>query len=118
MVLMYLLSGFLIYVGITHFTSLDFMRRIMPPYIPGHDLMIYFSGVIEIVLGIMLLINKYRAMAAWGMILLFIAVFPANIYLFQNQEIVPAPYFLHVFRLLLQPVFILWAFWYTRPDQD
>jgi len=92
------------------------MRSIMPPYIPGHDFMIFLSGAIEISLGLLLLVKKYRSLAAWGMILLFIAVFPANIYLFQNQEIVPAPYFLHVVRLLLQPVFILWAFWYTRPD--
>ena len=114
-VLRYLLSGFVIYVGITHFTPLDFMRSIMPPYIPYHDFMIYLSGVIEITLGAGLLIKRFRRLAAWGMILLFIAVFPANVYLFQNQEIVPAPYSLHVLRMLLQPVFILWAYWYTRP---
>jgi uncharacterized membrane protein len=50
------------------------------------------------------------------MILLLIAIFPANIYAYQHQELVPAPAWLHLLRLPLQAVFILWAWWYTRPD--
>ena len=49
---------------------------------------------------------------------LMLAVFPANIYLFQHQEILPAPPLVHLLRLPMQAVFILWAYWHTRPDHE
>jgi uncharacterized membrane protein len=54
-------------------------------------------------------------LAAWGIFLLLIAVFPANIYLYQHQELLSAPPILHLLRLPLQGVFLLWAYWHTRP---
>jgi uncharacterized membrane protein len=41
-------------------------------------------------LGVLLLVPRFSKMAAWGIIALLIAVFPANIYLFQHQELLPA----------------------------
>ena len=49
---------------------------------------------------------------------LLIAIFPANIYLFQHQEILPAPPILHLLRLPLQGLLILWAFAYTRGPRE
>ena len=60
--------------------------------------------------------TSMAAPAVTGVIALLIAVYPANIYAFQHQELLPAPPLLHVLRLPLQLVFILWAFWHTRPD--
>lgn len=48
---------------------------------------------------------------------LLIAVLPANIYLYQNQEILPASPTIHLLRLLFQGVLVLWAFWHTRPEE-
>ena len=53
-------------------------------------------------------------MAAWGIVALLIAVFPANVYLYQHQDILPASPSVHLLRLPLQGVFILWAYWHTR----
>ncbi len=48
--------------------------------------LVYISGFFEILLGAMLVFKKYRKIAAYGIILLLIAVYPANIYLAFNQE--------------------------------
>jgi uncharacterized membrane protein len=43
-----------------------------------------------------------------------IAVFPANLYAYQHQELIPAPPIVHLLRLPLQGILILWAYWHTR----
>jgi uncharacterized membrane protein len=103
--------------GIMHFVRTDFYMKIMPPYLPYHLELVYISGVFESLLGLMLLIPRFQRLAAWGLILLLIAVFPANIYAYQHQEVVPAPPWLHLLRLPLQALLIAWAFWYTRPER-
>jgi uncharacterized membrane protein len=88
--------------------------KIMPPYLAWHRPLVFVSGVAEIGLGALLLVPKFSAIAAWGLIALLIAIFPANIYLYQHQEILPASPTLHLLRLPLQGVLILWAWAYTR----
>ncbi len=100
--------------GINHFVSPDMYVRIMPPYLPFHRPLVLLSGAIELILGVLLLIPRYSRLAAWGLIALLIAIFPANIYLYQHQELLAAPPVLHFIRLPLQGVLILWAFAYTR----
>jgi uncharacterized membrane protein len=114
----FLLAIFMILAGTMHFANPAFFLKIMPPYLPFHKELVLVSGAIEIVLGILLLIPKYSYLAAWGIMALLIAVFPANIYLFQHQEILPASPLIHLLRLALQGGFILWAFWHTRSQTD
>jgi uncharacterized membrane protein len=71
----YLLAIFMIVAGVLHFVNEDFYLRIMPPYLPAHRELVYLSGVFEIVLGAMLLVSHFTRIAAWGIILLLIAVF-------------------------------------------
>ena len=110
-----LLTLLMVGAGVMHFIRTDFFLKIVPPYLPLHLEIVYLSGVCEIALGIMLLIPRFSRFAAWGIIALLIAVFPANIYLYQHQEIVPATPTVHFLRLLLQGVLILWAYWHTKP---
>ena len=112
----YLLALVLIVAGTLHFLRPDFFLKIVPPYMPWPLELIYLSGAIELSLGLLLLVPRYSRWAAWGIIALLIAVFPANLYLYQHQEIMPGPPLLHLLRLPLQAVFILWAFWYTQGD--
>jgi uncharacterized membrane protein len=107
--------------GVTHFTSTDFFLKIMPPYLPFHREIVLISGAIEIVLGTLLLIPRTSRLAAWGLLALLIAVFPANIHAYQHQELFPPfPYSstLHLLRLPFQGVLILWAYAYTRVKRD
>lgn len=112
---LYLLAIFLIGAGVMHFVRPEFYLRIMPDYLPWHLELVYLSGVAEIACGVGLLVPRWRSAAAWGTIALLIAVFPANIYLYQHQELMPdASPTMHLLRLPLQALFILWAWWHTR----
>ena len=112
------LAGFLVFAGSMHFARPEFFLKIMPPYLPFPMGLVLISGAFEILLGICLLIPRLSRVAAFGIIALMLAVFPANIYLFQHQEILPAPPLVHLLRLPMQAVFILWAYWHTRPDHE
>ena len=110
------MSFFYVYVGIKHFTDPAWFMRIMPPYLPFHKEFVYISGAFEIILGLMLLVDKTRFIAGWGLILLLIAVFPANIYLAQtNGTAMNTTPLIAWGRLPFQAVFILIAYWHTRP---
>jgi uncharacterized membrane protein len=111
----YVLAIFMITAGIMHFVNPAFFLRIMPPYLPLHQELVLVSGILEVVFGVLLLVPRTSRMAAWGIVALLIAVFPANVYLFQNQDIMPASPIIHLLRLPMQGVLILWAYWHTRP---
>jgi uncharacterized membrane protein len=103
--------------GVNHFINPNFYSRIMPPFLPVPLFLIYLSGFFQIMLGIMLIVPKFTRLAAWGLIALLIAVFPANIYMAVNtnlfSEINPQLIYL---RLPLQFVIIVWAYWFTKSD--
>ena len=82
----FIMSVFYINVGIQHFTDPGWFLYIIPPYLGFIGLeLVYISGFFEILLGTLLLFPKYRKIAAYGIILLLIAVYPANIYLAFNE---------------------------------
>ena len=105
----------LIYVvaGVGHFVRPKGYLAIMPPYIPAHELMVALSGVAEIVLGIGLLFPATRSVSAWGIILLLIAVFPANVYMATAARFQKLPGWLRWGRLPLQGLLIWRAYQYT-----
>ena len=68
-------------------------------------------------LGLLLLVPRFTRLAAWGLILLLIAVFPANLNMARNPALFPEiPPIAAWVRLPLQLVLIAWAYWYTRAD--
>ena len=118
LVLKYLLALFYIGAGVNHFVNPGFYLNIMPPYLPWHLELVYLSGIIEIVLGIMVLIPRFTSISGWGIIALLIAVFPANLHMALNPHLYPniKPILLYI-RLPLQGVFMYWAYWATRPSK-
>jgi uncharacterized membrane protein len=105
----------LLYIGagINHFVHPDQYVRIMPPYIPYHRAMVLLSGVFEIGLGLLFLPAVTRPRAAWGIIALLIAVFPANIQMAINYHRQGNPHlWLALVRLPLQIPLIWWAWKY------
>ena len=112
----YVLAIFFVGAGTLHFIRPDSYLKIMPPYLPWPLELVYLSGFFEVGLGLLLLVPRFSRLAAWGIIALLFAVFPANIYLYQHQEIMPGPPLLHLLRLPLQAVFILWAYWHAKGD--
>ena len=115
LILKWLLAIALVLAGINHFLNPAFYLRMMPPVLPAPLFLIYLSGVFEVALGILLLIPKFTRFAALGLLVLLVAVFPANLYMALNTELFPefSPSALYM-RLPFQLVLIAWAFWYTR----
>ena len=106
-----------IYVGILHFIDPDFFLAIMPDYLPFHLKAVYISGAFEIILGVMLCFKESRWLAGWGLIILLLAVFPANMYLAQNisaQEALNISQTAAIVRLPFQVLLIALAYWHTK----
>ena len=111
-----LFAAFFVIAGVTHFTNREFFISIVPPYLPWPEMLVYVSGVVEIVLGVLLLVPSMMRIAAWGLIALLIAVFPANIHMAMNPQLYPdTPYTALLIRLPLQGVMVAIAYWFTRP---
>lgn len=109
------MAAFYTIAGINHFVQPLFYKKIMPYWLPGHDSLVYISGVCEIVFGILLLPPQTRKPAAWGIIALLVAVFPANIQMMLNYWYQQNPYlWVAVLRLPLQPLLIFWAYQFTK----
>ena len=105
-------------IGTLHFVNPDAFVAIIPPFLPAPLALVYISGVAEIGLGLLVLHPTTRRLAAFGLIALLVAVFPANIYhAVADVEVMGSrmPLIYHVIRLPMQLVLIAWAWRYTRP---
>ncbi len=108
---------FFVLAGVNHFIDPAFYLKIMPPYLSWHYELVILSGIAEVVLGIALLIPKLSRIAAWGIIALLIAVFPANLHMAMHPELYSdIPVVALWIRLPIQGLLILWAYWYTRSE--
>ncbi len=116
-VLKYILAVFFALAGLNHFRVPYFYVSIMPPYLPFPSFLVYVSGICEIALGVLLLVPWLTRLAAWGLIALLIAVFPANLHMAVNAEHYPEFSVIMLWaRLPLQVVLIAWVYWYTLRD--
>ena len=115
LVMKWTLGLFFVLAGILHFVRPRPYVRIMPPYLPWHLELVYVSGAAEIILGVLVLIPRFTALAAWGLIALLIAIFPANVHMALHTELYPRikPPVLLWIRLPFQGVFIAWAYCFT-----
>jgi uncharacterized membrane protein len=118
-ILLWVMGTFYVMAGAMHFARPDFYVPMMPPYLPAHVPLIYLSGLAELVLGLAVLVPATREIAAWGLILLLIAIFPANIHIaLHDVPVFGAKHGAGVWnfvRLPVQGLLIAWAWWYTRP---
>ena len=106
---------FYISIGISHFTSPIWYVQIVPPYLPYKLEIVYISGLFEILFGGMLFFKKTRFLAGWGLILLLIAVYPANIYLAQtNGAAMNTTPLIAWGRLPVQFIFVGLAYWHSK----
>jgi len=107
--------------GINHFVKPRFYLRIMPAYLPAHEMLNYASGITEIVLGTLLLFKTTRSYAAWGIAIMLLVFMLVHVFMLQqalkqdNYLITPTAAWI---RLALQFVLIAWALWYTRAAEN
>lgn len=114
LILKFVFAFAFIFGGVWHFVKPKLYTSIMPSYLPWHLALVYLSGVAEVVLGLGLLFPVTQIWSAWGLILLLVAIFPANLHMALNPKKFHkvSPVFLRL-RLPLQLVLIAWAWWFT-----
>ena len=111
------MSFLYIIVGIKHFVDVEYFVSIVPNYISWKKEAVFISGFFEILLGILLLFHKTRKLAAWGIIMLLIAVFPANIYLYVSEiprDILNISKIDALIRMPFQIPLIVISYWHSK----
>lgn len=107
-----LMASFYVFAGFMHFKNPLFFLKITPRWAPYPELVNKIVGALEIILGICVLVPSTRSIAAIGIIVLLILVFPANIYHFQKALRKKKMIWVTLLRLPLQLLLIWWAYSY------
>ncbi len=111
----------MVVAGMLHFVATDAYVAVMPGYLPLHRELVYLSGMFEVLFGLGLLWRKTREAAGIGLIVLYLAVLPANINM-AVHDIQPASFHIPAFalwaRLPFQFVLIYWAWRVSRPEPN
>ena len=112
------LGVFVLLAGITHFANPGFFDAIVPPWLPPSErFWTYISGIAEIVIGIAVIMPKYRKIGALASVVLFIAVYPANIFMVWDwRDRTTAEQVVSWVRLPFQFVFIWMALFVAKQN--
>lgn len=112
---LYLMATLYVAAGIYHFVNPAIYVAIMPPWLSHREALVAISGICEIVLGLLLFFSATRRFAAWGIIALLVAVFPANIQMMLNFIHDKNPMtWVAIVRLPIQLLLIWWAYGFAR----
>ncbi len=110
------LGVFMIVAGVGHFTATEAFLAQTPPWLPARELIVYASGVVEVVLGLALLAwRRRRREVGWALAAFYVVIFPGNV----SQLLTGADAFgldsdlARGVRLLFQPVLVVLALWST-----
>ena len=113
----YFMSIAYTYVGVRHFIDPNFFLAIMPNYLSMHLFFVYLTGLMEVVFGLLLAFRKTRKFASYGLIILLLMVFPANIHLVESelsQSILEVSKVQTIIRLPFQGLFLILAYWHSK----
>ncbi len=108
-----LAGPFFVFAGAMHFVIPKTYRKIVPPYMPAPEAVVYVSGVAEIIGGAGLMRPSRRRLAGWWLIATLIAVFPANVHMALHPDEfpqVPGGATALWARLPFQAMFVAWVF--------
>ena len=114
-------AGLFVVAGLLHFVIPKFYLAIMPVWLPSPLLLVQLSGAFEILGGIALLVPATRTLAAIGLILLLVAVLPANVEMLRLAQARGAsPVFIAAcwLRLPLQPLLMWWVWRVSQSASD
>jgi uncharacterized membrane protein len=120
-ILRWLLTLFMVVAGANHFVAPAAYLGMMPSFLPAPAALVAISGVAEILGGLGLILPATRRLAGWGLIGLFVAIFPANINMAVHHLPLggrPIPSWALWARLPLQAVLVVWAYWCVQPNKS
>lgn len=105
--------------GTLHFIVPRYYQGTVPSYLPAPRALVALSGAAEIAGGLGLLVPRFRQAAGIGLMLLLVAVFPANVEMLRLARARGGPAWAEVLlwlRLPLQVVLLWWAWRLSRPS--
>jgi len=114
---------FYLAAGANHFRDPSSYIKIIPNYFPYKPALNLLAGFFELLFGLMLMFNYTRAWAAWGIILMMIAFIPVHVQMVKDapfllgDKVTVSPLIAWVRLIVLQPLLILWAWWYTKAER-
>lgn len=109
------MAGMYIVAGSMHFIYPKAYMRIMPNYLPNHRLLVWLSGVFEILLGIGVCIPQVKDAALYGIMLMLFAFLAVHFYMLSGKKAAAGiPKWILILRIPLQFGLIYWAYWYLQ----
>ncbi|MET7030678.1 DoxX family protein [Sediminicola luteus] len=112
---LYLMSAMYFFAGIMHFIKPKAYLRIMPRYLPNHKLLVFLSGLAEIILAIGLCFEETKDLAIFGIIAMLAVFLLVHFYMLTGKKAAAGiPVWVLVFRIPLQFVLMFWALWYLQ----
>jgi len=115
---------FYLVAGVNHFRNPGSYLRIIPGYIPYPSAANILAGCFELLFALLMIFPKTRRLAAWGIIMMLLAFLPVHINMIGDAplklgDLLVTPLLAWVRLIVLQPLLITWAWWYTRnSDQN
>jgi len=115
----FLLAALFLVAGVLHLRSPKLFLPIMPPRVPFPLACVLISGIFELLgaAGLMIPVRQVQLFAGWGLVVLLLAVFPANVYMAMAQVKIhgfPSKAWMAWARLPIQPLLIVAVLWVTH----
>lgn len=110
------MSIMLFFTAIGHFIFTKGMSMMIPKFIPSKEILIYLTGLLEILIAIGLLIPKFKYISGWILIVFLLLMLPSNVYASLNKINYQKGTFdgnglaYLWFRIPLQIIFIGWTY--------
>lgn len=109
----YVMPLMYVIAGVMHFVKPKAYMRIMPRYLPNHKLLVYASGIAEIILGIALCIPRFKVLAVYGIIVMLTVFLLVHFYMLSSDKASAGiPKWILILRIPLQFGLMYWAWWY------
>lgn len=110
---LYAMAAMYIVAGLMHFIKPKLYLRIMPRYLPNHKMLVYLSGLAEILLGVGLCFSLTKNLAIYGIILMLAIFLLVHFYMLSGEKASAGiPKWLLILRIPLQFFLMYWAYWY------
>lgn len=109
------MAGMYIVAGTMHFIFPKAYMRIMPRYLPNHKLLVYLSGLVEVVLGVGLCFSTTKNLSIYGIIGMLVVFLLVHFYMLSNEKASAGiPKWVLILRIPLQFGLMYWAYWYLQ----
>lgn len=112
---LYLMAAMYCFAGIMHFVKPKAYMRIMPNYLPNHKILVYLSGIAEVILGLAICIPILKNTSIYAIILMLIVFLMVHFYMLSGEKASAGiPKWVLILRIPLQFGLMYWAYWYLK----